>query len=82
MENRLKTHNVSLSFAGCGFLGIYHCGVGACFAEYAPYFLENAKFAGASAGALIACSLLCKVSMSKNNTFYFLIRSLHRLHKC
>lgn len=49
---------MNLSFAGCGFLGIYHVGVASCFREYAPHVLVN-KIAGASAGALAACTLLC-----------------------
>lgn len=49
---------MNLSFAGCGFLGIYHVGVLSCFREYAPQILEY-KVAGASAGALTAtCALL------------------------
>ncbi|KAI4463341.1 calcium-independent phospholipase a2 ipla2 -related [Holotrichia oblita] len=49
---------MNLSFAGCGFLGIYHVGVAVCFRKYAPHLLLN-KISGASAGALAACGLLC-----------------------
>ncbi|XP_022918776.1 1-acylglycerol-3-phosphate O-acyltransferase Pnpla3-like isoform X2 [Onthophagus taurus] len=49
---------MNLSFAGCGFLGIYHVGVAVCFRKYAPHLLLE-KISGASAGALAACSLLC-----------------------
>ncbi|VDP27507.1 unnamed protein product [Soboliphyme baturini] len=49
---------MNLSFSGCGFLGIYHIGVAAAIKEYAPD-LVTGKIAGASAGALAACSLVC-----------------------
>ncbi|VEN48458.1 unnamed protein product [Callosobruchus maculatus] len=49
---------MNLSFAGCGFLGIYHVGVACCFRKYAPHLLLN-KISGASAGAIAACSLIC-----------------------
>uniref|UniRef100_A0A3Q2P989 triacylglycerol lipase n=1 Tax=Fundulus heteroclitus TaxID=8078 RepID=A0A3Q2P989_FUNHE len=45
----------NLSFAGCGFLGIYHIGVASCLLEKAPYLVKGAtKLYGASAGALTA----------------------------
>nr|XP_045619541.1 patatin-like phospholipase domain-containing protein 2 isoform X3 [Procambarus clarkii] len=49
---------MNFSFAGCGFLGIYHVGVAACLKKYAPNLLLN-KISGASAGALAAVCLLC-----------------------
>ncbi|XP_014208809.1 patatin-like phospholipase domain-containing protein 2 isoform X2 [Copidosoma floridanum] len=49
---------MNLSFAGCGFLGIYHVGVAVCFKQYAPHLLLD-KISGASAGAIAACCLLC-----------------------
>lgn len=42
---------MNLSFAGCGFLGIYHVGVAVCFKKYAPHLLLE-KIGGASAGNL------------------------------
>ncbi|KAG9508852.1 Patatin-like phospholipase domain-containing protein 2 [Fragariocoptes setiger] len=48
----------NLSFAGCGFLGIYHIGVASCFAEYCPQ-LSMHKIAGSSAGALVATAHIC-----------------------
>ncbi|XP_048401434.1 patatin-like phospholipase domain-containing protein 2 [Stegostoma tigrinum] len=48
----------SISFAGCGFLGIYHIGVASCLLEHAPQLVHNASnIYGASAGALTACAL-------------------------
>ena len=53
---------MNLSFAGCGFLGIYHVGVAGCFKKYAPHLLLD-KISGASAGAIAACSLLCDLPL-------------------
>ncbi|XP_001355315.3 1-acylglycerol-3-phosphate O-acyltransferase Pnpla3 [Drosophila pseudoobscura] len=53
MERRMN-----LSFAGCGFLGIYHVGVAVCLKKHAPQLLLE-RIGGASAGALAACCLLC-----------------------
>lgn len=53
-----KNAKMNLSFAGCGFLGIYHVGVACCFRKYAPHLLLN-KISGASAGAFAACCLIC-----------------------
>lgn len=55
---------MNLSFAGCGFLGIYHVGVAVCFKKYAPHLLLN-KISGASAGAIAACALLCDLPLGK-----------------
>ncbi|XP_059705124.1 patatin-like phospholipase domain-containing protein 2 [Haemorhous mexicanus] len=49
----------NISFAGCGFLGIYHIGVASCLQEHAPFLVANAKKVyGASAGALTATVLV------------------------
>ncbi|XP_013787780.1 patatin-like phospholipase domain-containing protein 2, partial [Limulus polyphemus] len=58
---------MNLSFAGCGFLGLYHVGVASCFREYAPQVLVE-KIAGASAGALAACCLICNVPLGESTT--------------
>lgn len=55
---------MNLSFAGCGFLGIYHVGVACCFRKYAPHLLLN-EISGASIGAIAACSLLCDIPLGK-----------------
>jgi predicted acylesterase/phospholipase RssA len=55
---------MNLSFAGCGFLGIYHVGVASCFKKYAPNVLVD-KISGASMGALAACALLCDAPLGK-----------------
>ncbi|XP_072309656.1 patatin-like phospholipase domain containing 3 [Eucyclogobius newberryi] len=56
----------NLSFAGCGFLGIYHIGVASCFLEKAPYLVRGAtKIYGASAGALTASVLASQACIAK-----------------
>lgn len=59
---------INLSFAGCGFLGIYHVGVASCFKKYAPHVYQE-KIAGASAGALVACALIADCSLGDCTTF-------------
>ncbi|XP_029902164.1 patatin-like phospholipase domain containing 3 [Myripristis murdjan] len=55
----------NLSFAGCGFLGIYHIGVASCLLEKAPYLVKGAtKLYGASAGALTASVLASQASIT------------------
>nr|KAF6275521.1 patatin like phospholipase domain containing 2 [Myotis myotis] len=49
----------NISFAGCGFLGVYHIGVASCLREHAPFLVANATHIyGASAGALTATALV------------------------
>ncbi|XP_060531802.1 1-acylglycerol-3-phosphate O-acyltransferase Pnpla3 isoform X2 [Cylas formicarius] len=58
---------MNLSFAGCGFLGIYHVGVACCFRKYAPQLLLN-KISGASAGAIAACSLILDLPLGETTS--------------
>ncbi|XP_075235220.1 brummer [Lycorma delicatula] len=58
---------MNLSFAGCGFLGIYHVGVAVCFKKYAPHLLLD-KISGASAGGIAACCLLCDLPIGDITT--------------
>lgn len=56
----------SLSFAGCGFLGIYHIGVASCLLEKAPFLVQGAtRLYGASAGALTASVLASQACIVK-----------------
>ncbi|XP_022421039.1 patatin-like phospholipase domain-containing protein 2 isoform X1 [Delphinapterus leucas] len=49
----------NISFAGCGFLGVYHIGVASCLREHASFLVANATHIyGASAGALTATALV------------------------
>ncbi|WAR03168.1 PLPL2-like protein [Mya arenaria] len=61
--------SMNFSFAGCGFLGIYHVGVASCLRQHAPHLIENCHFAGASAGAMIACCLICDCCLGDCTTF-------------
>ncbi|XP_023221513.1 patatin-like phospholipase domain-containing protein 2 [Centruroides sculpturatus] len=58
---------MNISFSGCGFLCIYHVGVASCFKRYAPHILVD-KIAGASAGALAACALICNVPLGESTS--------------
>ncbi|XP_028915242.1 patatin-like phospholipase domain-containing protein 2 [Ornithorhynchus anatinus] len=54
-----KESTWNISFAGCGFLGVYHIGVASCLQERAPFLVANARHIyGASAGALTATALV------------------------
>ncbi|XP_054437008.1 patatin-like phospholipase domain-containing protein 4 isoform X2 [Pteronotus mesoamericanus] len=57
LPTRMKP--INLSFAACGFLGIYHLGAASAFCKHGQKLLQNVKaFAGASAGSLAASVLL------------------------
>ena len=56
-SGRIEEDAPDISFAGCGFLGIYHVGVSACLLDHAPNLLEY-KLVGASAGAMLAASVV------------------------
>ena len=60
---RLRAEGTSVSFAGCGFLGVYHIGVAACILTHAPHLLD--RVAGASMGAIVACCIAADVSLGK-----------------
>ncbi|XP_062246252.1 patatin-like phospholipase domain-containing protein 2 [Platichthys flesus] len=56
----------NISFAGCGFLGIYHIGVASCLLEQAPFLVRDARHIyGASAGALTATALVTGVCLGE-----------------
>jgi len=55
----LKTN---VSFAGCGFIGIYHVGASVCLRKFAPHLLTN-KIGGSSAGAMCAVALVCDLPL-------------------
>lgn len=68
-EKRSSEEELNLSFAGCGFLGIYHVGVASCVRQYAPHLIAN-KIAGASAGAIAAVGLVCDLDLGKRESIY------------
>nr|CAB3262462.1 uncharacterized protein LOC100179837 [Phallusia mammillata] len=52
----------SISFSGCGFLGIYHIGVASCLKQHAPKLVRNFdRIYGCSAGSIIGTMLLTDV---------------------
>ncbi|XP_073210538.1 patatin-like phospholipase domain-containing protein 4 isoform X3 [Lepidochelys kempii] len=54
-----KMKHLNLSFAACGFLGIYHLGAASALCRHGKKLLKVVKaFAGASAGSLVATVLL------------------------
>ncbi|MBN3295291.1 PLPL2 protein, partial [Amia calva] len=56
----------NISFAGCGFLGVYHIGVATCLQEVAPYLIRDAtKIYGASAGALTAAAVVSRACLAQ-----------------
>ncbi|KAM9854827.1 patatin-like phospholipase domain-containing protein 2 [Aulostomus maculatus] len=56
----------SISFAGCGFMGIYYVGASSCVLERFPCLIQNAsKIYGASAGALMAAVLCVGIPLEK-----------------
>jgi len=54
--------NTNISFAGCGFIGIYHVGASVCLKKFAPHLLKN-KIGGSSAGAMCAVALVCDLPL-------------------
>ena len=69
-----QDREVNVSFAGCGFLGIYHLGVLRCFLTHGKPMLHRVKrWSGASAGALAAASIICipnKLDVSMMHYFF------------
>lgn len=61
---RILLQTMNVSFAGCGFLGIYHVGVVACFQKYGTQLLLE-KMSGASMGAMAAASLILGLPVGK-----------------
>jgi len=54
---------MNISFAGCGFIGIYHIGVVSCLTDHASYILQG-KLSGASAGTMAAVGVIGGVAPS------------------
>ncbi|KAM5179551.1 patatin-like phospholipase domain-containing protein 4 isoform 1-T2 [Mantella aurantiaca] len=68
-------NHLNVSFAACGFLGIYHLGAASALLKHGQKMLDNVNFfAGASAGSLVAAVLLTapdKLEESKNFIYQF-----------
>lgn len=72
---------MNLSFAGCGFLGVYHLGVATCLTSHAPQFLKNVTaFAGASAGSLVAAVLATSAPLDKCSDYVIELTNEARRH--
>jgi len=61
---RKKLTKMDISFAGCGFLGIYHVGVISCLSEHAPHLLKG-RILGTSAGGIAAAAFVEGVSVNE-----------------
>jgi len=71
---------MNLSFAGCGFLAIYHLGVAKALMMHGRKFLMNVqRFAGASAGALVAAALAVRDSDLKALEVFLLLKFIQSL---
>jgi patatin-like phospholipase domain-containing protein 2 len=53
---------LNASFAGCGFIGIYHVGACSCLLEHAPHLLQD-RVSGTSAGALVSLALVAGIPL-------------------
>lgn len=56
----------SISFSGSGFLSFYQAGAVDALRDLAPRMLETThRFAGTSAGAVVAALVICGIEMGK-----------------
>merc|ERR550534_3062153 len=65
---KVNSEKICLSFAGCGFTGIYHIGAASCLQLCGPQLLRN-KIGGSSAGAMCALALTCDVPLEEVTRF-------------
>merc|ERR1712184_49809 len=74
MGSRIETvtmndsDKICLSFAGCGFTGVYHIGVASCLQLCALHLLR-CKIGGSSSGAMCALVLTCNVPLEDVTRF-------------
>ena len=62
MATSISSERRTVSFAGGGFLGMYHIGVGMAMQEHVPDYIDRLEmFYGASAGAIVAVFAACGV---------------------
>ncbi|KAM9352304.1 patatin-like phospholipase domain-containing protein 2 [Symphorus nematophorus] len=72
----------SISFAGCGFMGIYYVGATSCILERFPRFIQDAsKIYGASAGSLMATVLSVGIPLEECCADLMLMAKEARKHK-
>lgn len=61
-----------ISFAGCGFMGIYYVGASSCILERFPRFIQDAsKFYGSSSGALMAATLAIGIPLGNHRVSFY-----------
>ncbi|KAM9668569.1 patatin-like phospholipase domain-containing protein 4 isoform 3-T4 [Dama dama] len=66
--------HINLSFAACGFLGVYHLGAASALCKHGRKLLKDVKaFAGASAGSLVASVLLTAPQKIEDIFFHWCI---------
>lgn len=69
-----------ISFAGCGFMGVYHIGVGHCIYERTPEILEQMEGCyGTSAGAIVAVCMAINARTEDGNRF--VVKATKAVHK-
>ena len=62
MTTSISSERRSVSFAGCGFLGMYHIGAGMAIEEHVPGYIDRLEmFYGASAGAIVGVFAACGI---------------------
>lgn len=69
-SNEQPTNSIipSFSFSGCGFLGVYHVGVAICLRDHTDVCnRKEILWGGASAGALVATTLLSDLDFGKSD---------------
>ncbi|XP_055048580.2 ubiquinol-cytochrome-c reductase complex assembly factor 6 isoform X1 [Misgurnus anguillicaudatus] len=63
---QLSSKEWNISFAGCGFLMAYYCGVYSCLFDRASFLIDELKkICGASSGALMGAIIACKMPPAK-----------------
>ena len=61
---------MNISFAGCGFQGIYHLGAVSCLQRHGKRLLDGIQcFGGASAGSLVAAVLTTSIPVERGVQF-------------
>ena len=63
-KNKSSQKFKNISFAGCGFMGVYHIGAACALKQFCAEFIENTdKIYGCSMGSLMGTALLCDLNL-------------------
>ena len=65
---------VSVSFSGCGFLGMYHVGSLQCWRDHFGH-LEIVHASGASAGSIVAAACLIDIPVQTLKDKFMMVRN-------